>query len=41
MGLGLDMSKLNAKQDFQDEFMEKLPEFSDSWREMALAEKRF
>jgi hypothetical protein len=40
--MALDMSKLkNQKEDYQDEFMKHLPEFSESWREQALKEQRF
>ena len=44
LGLGLNLAALKqAKgvQDFQDEFMAKIDEYSESWREAAMREKRF
>ena len=32
LGFGIDLSKLEAKEDYQDEFMAKYDEFSESWR---------
>ena len=34
LGFGLDLTKLGGKQDYQDEFMAKVDEFSESWRLM-------
>ncbi|CDW84718.1 UNKNOWN [Stylonychia lemnae] len=44
MGLGLNLAGLkNQKgiQDFQDEFMSRIDEYSQSWRDAAMREKRF
>jgi hypothetical protein len=41
MGLNLDISKLKGQQDYQDEFMEAAKNFSESWREALLKDKRF
>jgi hypothetical protein len=38
--LGLNLSQIK-KVDFHDEFMSRLDEYSQSWREAALKEKRF
>jgi len=32
LGFGIDLSKLGNKEDYQDEFMAKYDEFSESWR---------
>ena len=34
LGFGIDLSKLGNKQDYQDEFMAKYDEFSESWRNL-------
>mmetsp|Transcript_9228 Transcript_9228/g.8643 ORF Transcript_9228/g.8643 Transcript_9228/m.8643 type:complete len:148 (+) Transcript_9228:244-687(+) len=39
-GMGLDLSKLSKKADFQDEFMEHFDEFSESWRDAAMRMKQ-
>jgi lysylphosphatidylglycerol synthetase-like protein (DUF2156 family) len=42
-GLKLDLSKIGsskAKPDFHEEFMSKLNEFSESWREAAAKERQ-
>lgn len=43
VGIGLDLSKLKGqnKQDYQDEFMAKYDEFSESWRKLLKKDKRF
>ncbi len=44
LGLGLNLAALKqAKgvQDFQDEFMAKVDEYSQSWRDALKREKRF
>ena len=44
MGLGLNLAGLkqqNGIQDFQDEFMSRIDEYSQSWRDAAMREKRF
>jgi hypothetical protein len=41
LGFALDISKLKGQQDYQDEFMEAAKNFSESWREMLLKDKRF
>lgn len=43
-GLGLNLGALkqaNGFVDFQDEFMSKLDECSQSWRDAAMRERRF
>ena len=43
-GLGLNLSKIkqiSGAKDFQDEFMAKFDEYSQSWRDAAMKEKRF
>lgn len=43
-GLGLNLSQLKQQsgiKDFQDEFMGNINEFSKSWRDAALREKRY
>jgi hypothetical protein len=37
----LDFKKLNQIKDFQDEFMDKYEEYSESWREAIRKERRF
>ena len=42
--LGLNLGNLKQQEginDFQDDFMAKLDEFSESWRQAAMREKRF
>lgn len=41
LGFGIDLSKLGDKQDYQDEFMAKYDEFSESWRQLLKKDKRF
>jgi len=51
VGLGLDLSQLRAPtnddpevpvaQDFQDEFLLRMDQFSESWRQALRKEKRF
>lgn len=41
LGFGLDLSQLPNKKDYQDEFMSKINEFSESWRQLLKKEKRF
>ena len=38
---GLDLTKLNKDDDYQDEFMAKYDEFSESWRNLIEKHKRF
>ena len=40
-GFGLDLTKLNKDDDYQDEFMAKYDEFSESWRNLIEKHKRF
>ena len=40
-GIGIDLSKLGNKEDYQDEFMAKYDEFSESWRQLLKKDKRF
>lgn len=41
LGFGIDLSKLGNKEDYQDEFMAKYDEFSESWRQLLKKDKRF
>jgi len=44
MGLGLNLAALKQQKgvtDFQDEFVAKLDEYSQSWRDAYFREKRF
>mmetsp|Transcript_41814 Transcript_41814/g.63911 ORF Transcript_41814/g.63911 Transcript_41814/m.63911 type:complete len:80 (+) Transcript_41814:5458-5697(+) len=44
LGLGLNLGKVKEVQEvtgFQDEFMDKINEFSESWRMLLEREKRF
>ena len=40
-GLGLNLAALPKKQDYQDEFMANIDNFSESWRAQLRKEKRF
>ena len=40
-GFGLDLTKINKDDDYQDEFMAKYDEFSESWRNLIEKHKRF
>lgn len=40
-GFGLNLGALPKKADYQDEFMAKVDEFSESWRMQLRKEKRF
>lgn len=40
-GLGLNLGAIGAKEDYQDEFMARVDEFSESWRQQLRKEKRF
>jgi|DEB0MinimDraft_12_1074336.scaffolds.fasta_scaffold64289_1 hypothetical protein len=40
-GLGLNLAAMGDKKDYQDEFMAKVDEFSESWRQQLRKEKRF